>query len=391
MSFVVILSTLGVGLGFFITWLVHSRGGLEIVVDPGADPLLDPIPEHPPLISVIIPARNEGRNIRRCVQTLLMQTYPDYEIIVVDDHSTDETPQILTELVKRGSRLEVIHGSDLPIGWAGKPHALVQGAAAARGEWLCFVDADTFASPKLLRSTYHLAIKYHADMFSILTDQELGSFWERVILPLVFLGLSFGFPAERVNDPTKPDAISNGQFILIKRNVYDQIGGHTSVKDRVDEDKAIAILVKRAGYRLVLADGRQVARTHMYTSLPEMWEGWTKNIYLGLQDRLGLFLFGALLGLVVSIVLPFWLSGGLVWFGSGGGMPAMVVAGEAVLLWGYLLWKRFLACRAFGIPGGYAFTFPLGALIFTAMMLASAFNVISGRGVIWKGRRYHHS
>jgi len=376
------------GLGVLVTWLVHSQGSLEIVVDPHADQLKSTITEHPPLISVIIPARNEARNIHRCLQALLMQTYPNYEIIVVDDHSRDETPHILSELAKGVAHLQVIHGSELPPGWMGKPYALVQGATAARGEWLCFMDADTFASPELLWSTYHIAIRYQADMFSILTDQELGSFWERTILPLIFLGLSFGFPAERVNDPSKPDAISNGQFILIKRNVYDQIGGHTSVKDRVDEDKAIAILVKRAGYRLVLADGRKVAFTRMYTSLPEMWEGWTKNIYLGLLDRLWLLLFGAILGLMVSFVLPIWLLGGVFWLGSGGGVTAGVVAGEAIVLWGYLLLKRLQACRAFGIPGGYAFTFPLGALIFTTMMLASAFNVISGRGVIWKGRRY---
>ncbi len=389
MPFVIILSTLAMGLGLFVTWLVHSRGGLEIVVDPQADPLKPPILEHPPLISVIVPARNEGRNIRRCLQALLVQTYPNYEIIVVDDRSTDETPLILSELAKGDPHLQVIHGSELPAGWAGKPHALVQGAAAAHGEWLCFMDADTFASPELLWSTYHLAIKYDADMFSILTDQELGSFWERAILPLVFLGLSFGFPAKRVNDPTKPDAISNGQFILIQRKVYDRIGGHTSVKDRVDEDKAIAILVKHAGFRLVLADGRKVASTRMYTSLPEMWEGWTKNIYLGLLDRLWLLLLGAILGLIVSFVLPLWLLGGLFWLTSTGGLMAAVVAGEAIVLWGYLLWKRLQACRAFGIPGRYAFTFPLGALIFTAMMLTSAFNVLSGHGVIWKGRRYH--
>jgi chlorobactene glucosyltransferase len=284
--------------------------------------------------------------------------------------------------------LHVIHGSELPPGWAGKPHALMQGAAAAHGGWLCFMDADTFAEPSLLWSTYRMAVKQEADMFSILTDQELGGFWERTILPLVFLGLSFGFPAQQVNDPKKPDAISNGQFILIKRSVYDRVGGHTAVKDRIDEDKAIAILVKRAGYRLILADGRQVARTRMYTSLLEMWEGWTKNIYLGLLDRLWLLLFGALLGLVVSIVLPFWLLGSLFWLTSGGGVAATVVAGESSLLWVYLIWKRFQACQAFHIPGGYALTFPLGALIFTAMMVASAFNVISGRGVIWKGRRY---
>lgn len=383
-----ILSTLALGVGLFVTWLVHSRSDLQIVVDPLSDPLKHPTPESLPLISVIIPARNEARNIRWCIQALLNQTYLNYELIIVDDRSSDATPQILAELSTNNPRLQVIHGSELPPGWAGKPHALVQGAAVAHGEWLCFMDADTFANPDLLWSTYRWVIQSQADLFSILTHQELGSFWERTILPLVFLGLSFGFPAGRVNDPTKPDAISNGQFILIKRSVYARVGGHTSVKDRVDEDKAIAILVKRAGYRLVLADGRKVASTRMYTSLPEMWEGWTKNIYLGLSDRLWLLLFGAILGLSVSMLLPIWLFGGLAWLASGAGMPAAVVAIEAVVLWGFLIYKRLQACRAFGIPRGYAITFPLGALVFTAMMVASAYNVISGRGVSWKGRRY---
>lgn len=374
----------------FITWLVHNRSRLEIVVEPESD--LGPYPDRDesPLISVIIPARNEGHNIKRCIQALFEQTYPNYELIVVDDRSNDDTPNILLELKKQDAQLQIIHGAELPLAWAGKPHALVQGVVAARGEWLCFMDADTFAMPDLLWATYRKAVNLGVDLFSILTDQELDSFWERTILPLVFLGLSFGFPAQRVNDPSKPDAISNGQFILIKRKIYDYVGGHSAVKDRIDEDKALATLVKRAGYRLVIADGRKVARTRMYTSLPEMWEGWTKNIYLGLSDRLGLLLFGAILGLVVSIVLPFWLLGGLIWLYSGGGITAVVVAAEAGLLWAFLLVKRYQSCRAFHIPGGYAFTFPLGALTFTAMMFSSAYNVISGRGVLWKGRRYKH-
>ena len=300
-------------------------------------------------------------------------------------------PGILSQLEQADDRLHIVHGVELPPGWAGKPHALVQGAAAAHGEWLCFMDADTFAEPDLLWSTYRTAMEQQADMFSILTEQELGSFWERAILPLVFLGLSFGFPAQRVNDPHTPDAIANGQFILVRRSVYHAIGGHTAVKDRIDEDKAIAILAKHSGYRLVIADGRMVARTRMYTSLAEMWEGWTKNIYLGLQDRLWLLLFGAFLGLVVSVMLPLWLFGGLVWLASAGGSAAAVVTIEAAVLWTFLMSKRLQACRAFHISGGYAFTFPLGALIFTAMMTASAYNVISGRGVLWKGRRYRLS
>lgn len=376
-------------LGVYIAWLVHGGNQMDIVVSPETGQAINGLKGEPPLISVIIPARNEERNLPRSLQAILRQTYPNYEVIVVDDRSSDSTPLILAELSAADRRVRVIHGSDLPAGWAGKPHALVQGVTAAHGEWLCFMDADTFAHPGLLASAYHMAVGQGADMFSILTEQELGSFWERVILPLVFLGLAFGFPANRVNDPSKPDAISNGQFILIKRHVYEAMGGHSAVKERVDEDKAIAILAKRAGFRLVLADGRQVASTRMYTSLPEMWEGWTKNIYLGLLDRLWLLSFGALLGLFVSFLLPVWLVGGLVWLALGGGLPALTVTVESCVLWGYLLWKRLAACRAFRIPGWYAFTFPLGALLFTAMMLASAYKVISGRGVSWKGRRYH--
>jgi chlorobactene glucosyltransferase len=375
-------------LGIYITWLLHSRTGMQMSVDPQRPPTRDGELADLPCISVIIPARNEERNIRRCLESLLNQIYPNYELIVVDDRSTDGTAQILHQLEGENPGLHIVHGNEMLEGWAGKPHALVQGAEAAKGEWLCFMDADTFSTPTLLSSTYQMAKTTQADMFSILTAQELGSFWERTVLPLVFLGLSYGFPADRVNDPSKPDAIANGQFILIKRAVYEAVGGHGAVKERIDEDKAIAVLVKHAGYHLVVSDGRKVASTRMYTNLPEMWEGWTKNIYLGLQDRLGLLAFGAFVGLVVALGLPLWLVGSLVWLLSTGEVTPLVVAIEALVLWVYLLWKRRQACQSFGIPAGYALTFPVGALIFTAMMFTSAFNVISGRGVSWKGRRY---
>jgi chlorobactene glucosyltransferase len=386
---IVIFSTLAMLLGLFLTWLVHSRGKLNIIGGPKTELVKPSTPGSLPLISIIVPARNEAHNIRRCLEGLLTQNYPNFEIIAVDDRSTDLTPRVLAELAGKDVRLRVVHGGELPEGWVGKPHALVQGVAIAQGEWLCFMDADTFASPGLLWSSYDLAYHHQADMFSILTGQILGSFWERTILPLVFLGLAFGFPAKRVNDPAKPDAIANGQFILIKRAVYDQVGGHGAVRDRIDEDRALAAIVKHTGYRLVLADGRDLAHTRMYTSLAEMWEGWTKNIYLGLQGKYWLLAFGAVLGLLVAVVLPFWLVGGSIWFLSWGGANAVVVAVEASVLWGYLLFKRWLACRDFEISGWYAFTFPLGALMFTLMMIASTFNVLSGRGVSWKGRRYH--
>jgi chlorobactene glucosyltransferase len=392
---VLALSTLAFILALLVTWWLHGGHGLDIAVTPAALPP----GQQPPLISVIVPARDEARNIRRCLTALLTQTYPSCEIIVIDDRSTDETPSILREIqAEHASRLaahgssgppvQVVEGAELPAGWAGKPHALQQGVAVARGEWFCFIDADTFASPQLLSSAYLTATSHGADMFSMLTRQELLTFWERTILPLVFTALGVGFPARRVNDPSKPDAIANGQFILIRRDVYAAIGGHTAVKERIDEDRALAQVVKVAGFRLLLANGWSVATTRMYTSLSEMWEGWTKNIFLGMRDQLALLSFGALVGLLGALALPAWLLLGLFWLLSGGGLVAGIVAAQALLVWAALLYSRAQACRGFEISRVYAFTLPLGAFMLTAMMFASAFKVLSGRGVSWRGRTY---
>jgi chlorobactene glucosyltransferase len=150
----------------------------------------------------------------------------------------------------------------------------------------------------------------------------------------------------------------------------------------------LAVLVKGAGFHLVLGDGRQLASTRMYTSLPEIWEGWVKNIYLGMQDRPWLLLLGAITGLVAALALPLWTIFSLAWLALGGGSIAALVAFESLALWGYLLYNRYQVNRAMGIPFRYALTLPVGALIFTAMMLTSAYNVYSGKGVTWRGRRY---
>lgn len=380
-----LLSTLLFLLGLIIIYWLHTQYHLDIVVEVSAPPA------EAPFISLCIPARNEEHNIRACVEAALAQDYPAYEVIVLDDRSDDSTPQILVELSRRDPRLRVIHGAELPPGWAGKPHALHQAAAAARGEWLCFVDADTFLAPQALSSTYTKAISTGADLFTIMTEQILGSFWEKVIMPLVMTALSVGFSPRRVNDPRRRDAIANGQFILIRRSVYEAVGGHARLKDQIVEDKALAEQVKWNGYRLVLADGRAIARTRMYTSLAQMWEGWTKNIYLGLREQpalLGLGVFGATLAVFAALVLPLWPLLGFLWWLRGGGWPALAVSVEALILWGTLLIVRGRAARGLGISAVWAVTTPLGAAVFAAMMLTSAWKVLSGRGVRWKGRVY---
>jgi chlorobactene glucosyltransferase len=384
MPYIILSTMLFIGGTIIIYWL-HNQYHLDIVVEPA------PPPPAPPLISVCIPARNEERNIRACVEAVLKQDYPNFEVIVLDDRSTDSTFRILTDLAARDSRLRPISGADLPPGWAGKPHALYQASAAAHGEWLCFIDADTFLKPSALSSTYAKALQTNADMFTIMTFQILGSFWERTIMPLVMTALSVGFSPRKVNDPKRTDAIANGQFILIKRSVYDAIGGHASVKDSIVEDKAISQQVKWNGYRLIVADGMKVAQTRMYTSLPEMWEGWTKNIYLGLRDQAGLLwlgVFGAFLAFMASLFLPLWPLLGMVWYLKGGGRMALTVIAEALALWAYLIVMRAQIARKMNISRWYALTTPLGAAVFAAMMIASMWKVISGRGVTWKGRTY---
>ena len=371
--------------GIIIIYWLHNQYHLDIIVKPA------PPPMHAPLISVCIPARNEERNIRACVEAMLSQDYPNLEVIVLDDRSGDSTPLILAEIASRDPRLHPIIGSDLPKGWVGKPHALFQASAHARGDWLCFVDADTLATRETLSSCYAKAIQTNADMFTIMTFQILGSFWEKVVMPLVMTALSVGFSPRKVNDPNRKDAIANGQFILIKRSTYDAIGGYESVKDQIVEDKAIAERVKWNGYRLIVADGMGITRTRMYTSLLEMWEGWTKNIYLGLHDQPSMLMlgaFGGFVSLVAAFFLPIWPLAGIFWYLQGGGWMAGWVIIKSILLWGLLIYERVKVARKLEISPWYAFTTPLGAAIFAAMMLASTWKVVSGKGVTWKGRVY---
>jgi chlorobactene glucosyltransferase len=367
------LSTLLFFIALIIIYWVHNQYHLDIVVTPALPP------KSAPMVSVCIPARNEETNIRRCVEAVLRQDYPNLEVIVLDDRSTDATLTLLNEITSRDSRLIAIGGSDLPEGWAGKPHALYQASAVAKGEWLCFVDA------------YTKAIETNADLFTIMTKQILGSFWERTVMPLVMTALSVGFSPRKVNDPSRRDAVANGQFIFIKRNIYDLIGGHERIKDQIVEDKALSENVKWNGHRLVVADGMQIVSTRMYTSLETMWEGWTKNIYLGLRDHPSMLLlgaFGATLALIAALFLPVWPLLGLGLYLNGGGWMALAVIGEALGVWGYLVYIRSLIAKNMGIPRWYAWTTPLGAGVFAAMMLTSAWKVLTGQGVTWRGRKY---
>lgn len=249
-----------------------------------------------PVVSVIVPARNEEACLGTCLESLLAQSggkviskvdadrLPllvsgegvQYEIIVVDDSSTDRTRAIAAAF----DLVRTISADPPAAGWTGKANACLTGARAARGRWLLFTDADTFHKPGSLARSLAEAQKHGADLLSYSPEQEVRSFAEKALMPLVFAELARTYKPKRICDPACPDAAANGQFLLIHRDAYDAVGGHAAVAGDLLEDVALARLVKRSGRRLRFRYGGDAVRTRMYRSFGQLLEGWTKNLVL---------------------------------------------------------------------------------------------------------------
>jgi chlorobactene glucosyltransferase len=339
-------------------------------------------------VSLIIPARNEAHNIRRCVESALASSYPRLEVIVVDDHSTDDTGAIVRELAERDARLRVIEPEPLPAGWFGKQWACATGAKHATGDLLGFMDADTVQSPELVTGVVNAMESRGADMLSVAGTQEMGGFWEKIVQPQIFgiLLQRYG-GTESVNGSRwASQKIANGQCLWLRRTAYDELGGHAAVRDKVAEDLSLAQLYFRAGRTVALVLGLDQLSTRMYTSLRELVEGWGKNVYAGGVDAMPAGALGravfplalmtpGLLGLVPPLVLLLGLLGVV-------GHDALVwasIATGANLVWWVLVYAWLRTSLL------YALLHPLGA----ALVLYIALGAIArGRRVRWKGREY---
>jgi chlorobactene glucosyltransferase len=354
--------------------------------------------ENYPLVSIIVPARNEERNIQRCVESLLEQNYPNYEIIVVDDGSTDETPAILEHIIQthpRSNRLWVQRLRDeLPAGWAGKPHAIHAGVQESHGEWLLFTDADTWHAPNALQNALASAINTGSDLYSLGTAQELPGFWEKVMMPMAYLGISMMYPIKKVNDPLSSVAIANGQFILIRRTVYDILGGYArpELRNTLLDDRDLAKTVKQQGFRLKLEDGRDLVRVQMYRGLREAWKGWRKNAFLGSRGGVA-FVILQLIGLPMVAIVPFLLPL-LAWMSrhklARGKIITISEIGAATLLeLGPLLAFHISIDKELKVPWYYAFAYPLAASLFECILAESAWRVLRRKGIDWRGRQYY--
>ncbi len=339
-------------------------------------------------VTLVVPARNEAANIGACAAGLVAQDYPGrLEIVLVDDDSTDGTGEIAARAFAGRDHYSLRKSAELPPGWTGKSHACWQGARHATGEWLCFLDADTRPAPRLLRTAVSWAEDNGVAMLSLEPEQELGSFWERIILPAgMFMMAFFTTDLRAINDPQSTAAAANGQFILIRRSLYEQIGGHAAVRGEISEDLALARRAKAASHQTLLLGSKGLVSVRMYRGLGEIWEGLSKNVVnqVGSLRQAGATATAGCLFAWTSLALPAVFS--IVWLRQG-----MANAGAATLLTGLaslsLLFTHIAGARYFGVPAFYGLFFPLGY----SMIGAIVFNSIRmyRRGTVrWKGRRY---
>ena len=376
----VIAGALWILLLAIVVWRFRDSRSLD---EYAADPPLDP-----PLVTVVIPARDEARNIDACLRAVLSTTWPNLEVLVVDDHSSDGTGALATRVAATDARVRVIEAPDLPDGWFGKQWACHTGARAAAGAVLCFTDADTRHGPELLTRSVNAQRERGAHLFTVAGRQEMRSFWEKVVQPVVFaLLLSRYGGLEAMSRSTNPrNKIANGQFLLITREAYDRSGGHAAVRDHVAEDLLLAQRFTAEGMRAHMVLGPDHLSTRMYTSLGELRRGWGKNVFAAGRDA---FPLGPVTRRLFPFVFPLVV------------LPAMLPTLAFLAGWTGLLGTDAIWFAAVTAPGHllfwmgvYAFSranplwallHPLGVLVFAWICAEAAWR---GSRVEWKGRSY---
>ena len=334
-----------------------------------------------PGVSVLIPARDEESNIAACVLSYLGSRYPDFEVIVLDDESRDRTSAILAGLKRGRPRLRVLKGSPLPKGWVGKNWACWRLARAARHPFFLFADADTRARPGLLKELAAASLERGSDLLSGFPQEVMDNFWTALGLPyLYYIGLA-AFPLAWLAKPWFPVGIANGQCLFFRRAAYRRVGGHRAVKGELVEDYRLGTAVKRLGLRLDLVDLGEFLSCRMYGSLGEIWQGFSKNLYLmAFRPWLAPLV---LLAHYLLWVGP-WLS--LAW-GLARHWPAGALALPACMV-GLVLVQRLSIAAFFGQSLAMCLLHPLSVLFMDSILARSVLLRWHPQGRPWKGRRY---
>lgn len=337
-----------------------------------------------PLVSILLPARNEERSLGLTLATLCEQKYDRFEILVLDDNSDDQTVAVARRWSDRDARVRVLRGEKLPAGWGGKAFACHQLARAARGDLLLFVDADTVHTRQSIESAVAELQRSRADLLTVIPQQRMESFWEKVVLPMLHFSTFCYLPMPLVSITRNPNlAMANGQFMLFRRRAYEGIGGHEAVRAALVEDVWLARRVKKFGYRLAIRYGGTQVSCRMYSSLKGIWEGFSKNLFAGFGYSLPFFLGMMLFNIVTSIV-PFVMAFDIILEGGGATTYSSSVSAEV----GILLAIRFILAVRFDMALWATFLHPLAALIMAGISVNSLRWVLAGGGSRWKGRVY---
>jgi hypothetical protein len=346
-------------------------------------------PDGAAKVSIVLAGKDEEDNIEACVRSLLDQDYPDYELIVVDDRSTDRTPEILGRLAKEHQdRLRVLRVDSLPQGWFGKHNAMRTGMAAASGEWLLFTDADCRqTSRRTLSLAMGEALHHQSDFLSVIPNLERRTFWECVLQPVCAAILMVWFRPARVNNPACPAAYANGAFMLMSRDCYNAIGGHEAVREKINEDIHMADLAKQRGRRLRVVENQGLYVARMYDSLLASFHGWSRIFYGSLErpSRIAV----AFLLVSLSGVFP-WVSL-LIAFSSAAAThdPSWW---KATAVWGVvvgliqLVTARLYSAVGYGFM--WSFSYVLGAMVSSAILLNALLMALGLTRITWRRTTY---
>lgn len=340
-----------------------------------------------PMISVLVAARDEEKNIETCVRTMLEQDYPSFEIIVCNDRSTDRTGEIVRKIAEEDSRVRIVDIDRLPEGWMGKSHAMFNGIAASRGEYICMIDADCRQTSK---RTLSVAIRYMRDMgagmLSILPVLENHGFWESVIQPICGGIMMVWFKPDKVNNPAKRHAYANGAFIMMNRQAYQAIGTHEAIKGVLMEDMQFARMAKDKGLGLRVVRSRGLYLTRMYTNFSQIIRGWTR-IFFGTFHSVGKLAVS--IGLLLFIgISPYLLAiaGFVGWFmglaASSWWLACGCIAAATIVIKTLAV---YLFYRVIFVNPLYAPTYLLGCLVAIYVMFAAMLKRIVGGQIIWRG------
>jgi hypothetical protein len=330
-------------------------------------------------VDVIIPARNEEDCLGRCLQSLLAQQGISFQITVVDDGSTDRTRSIAESF----PGVRVLSAGELKPGMTGKVNALVTGSAGSNAKWALFTDADTFHYPGSLAASVREAEERKVDLLSYSPEQETATWWEHAVMPLVFADLVRTYSSERINDPADPTVAANGQYILVRRKVYEALGGHGALPLNILEDVELAKLFKVSGHRIWFRYGAGLVRTRMYRSFGAMWEGWSKGLAILFPHPVLLAVRRALEFVSIAVLL-----------GTGLAMMDRDHVGTGALLFaiGALFYLVFLLrIRQAHFPGKANLLAVIGLPIYVSLLLRSHLHFNRRGELTWKGRTYSQS